>query len=141
MLIKLVKDQTDADKIKHTEKNCIFKAVKMGQFVSLDLYQTCNYIRGQTQHAWDFFFLPYHSITLGQYILFQRIPLKLQPSYFKCINICSLLQGKSIETSVQQFHSVPLFFFSVFFFILSTHSALLQITKSFTYTMLAHLML
>lgn len=69
VLAKLVKDQihTDAcsDKMKHAEKYCRIKALKAGQAVSLDLYQTYNYIKGQTLACLGLF-LPYHFITLGQ---------------------------------------------------------------------------
>lgn len=99
VLVKLVKVLTVADtsdKMKQAEKNCIIRTVKRGQAVSLDLYQACSYIRGQTQHAWDFF-LPYHCITLGQRTYrFKEYHqnYRLQSSYTK--NTCRILHGMCV---------------------------------------------
>lgn len=85
VLVKLVEVLTDADasdKMKHAEKYLIIRAVKRGQAVSLNLYQTYSYIRGQTQSAWDFFFTLSLYHTRSKYILFQRMPSKLQASFF-----------------------------------------------------------
>lgn len=69
VLVKLAKDQFHTDaysyKMKHAENYCTIKTLKAGQAVSLDLYQTYNYVRGQTLARMGLF-LPYHSITLGQ---------------------------------------------------------------------------